>query len=798
MRTIPWLLLAAGLVLAFLYLPSCYFTQDDLQNLSYYLERPAETATANLFFWSSTRRPLGGLVYLLLYGAFGLQAAPYYLLGALIWGANLALSYLLLLRISRERLLAITTISLVGIHPLNRSLWFNFGTIYELLALLFLLLTFHAYLKARECSSRNPRLLYTLLALLSFLLALNSKETAAAIPLLLLSYEALFADHPAAGWRRWKIGLGRTLPFLALTFPYVLGKITGEEAFWRDNAAYQYQFDLTPLRNLVDYMGILFGSSHQLGNWALALCFLSSLPVALLLRKRLLAFGCCWSLATLLPVISLPRVWELFLYIPLLGVALCFAVSLYGLLNLVARSVPRLALPSWGSPVLWVAILVSLGFWSHSQVVAMYDTACTKAGTEWRIFAQNLTRAEPELPQRAAVSIEGAPLSDWRLAKLIQLLYGSGEIKVFFGPGQVSPLLKIPGYIPYLSAFDYSKGTLQRQAVGPGSLVKLDTRLAARRFVLPAARLDSRRLTAGIAVLNPFANEASVEYIVRSGEGVVVARASEVIASRGEALHMFDRLNPEKEPDWIGTLELDSNAPLLAAAVWLNPGGVSSVPLNPHNPGKRLVFPYIENGRGIGTVVALANLSASREATVRIRMFREDGRPLTLKTQRGPLGKTDFDLPPRGSTYFSTDGLGRRTRGQIEVSAGETVTGMVILQGDFGVFALDPASSATRTQVGVEVDKRKRETVGVALANPSDSPVRVKVELSERGQPIKKNFVELAGRGRTTLFTDILLPTGKTVTAFQGQLTLEAPAAFRFTAFRYTPYRFTVLHQGPH
>ena len=71
MRTIPWLLFAAGLVLAFLYLPSCYFTQDDLQNLSYYLERPAETATANLFFWSSARRPLGGLVYLLLYGAFG-------------------------------------------------------------------------------------------------------------------------------------------------------------------------------------------------------------------------------------------------------------------------------------------------------------------------------------------------------------------------------------------------------------------------------------------------------------------------------------------------------------------------------------------------------------------------------------------------------------------------------------------------------------------------------------------------------------------------------------------------------
>ena len=71
-------------------------------------------------------------------------------LGALIWGANLALAYLLVLRISQQKLLAAAAISLIGLHPLNRSLWFNFGAIYELLALLFLLLTFHAYLKTKK------------------------------------------------------------------------------------------------------------------------------------------------------------------------------------------------------------------------------------------------------------------------------------------------------------------------------------------------------------------------------------------------------------------------------------------------------------------------------------------------------------------------------------------------------------------------------------------------------------------------------------------------------------------------
>src|SRR5271166_413119 len=70
-----------------------FFTGDDVMNLFKYLQHPASWwASALTMFWSSEGyRPLGGVVYVAIYKAFGFHALPFkvFLYAALL--VNLAL-----------------------------------------------------------------------------------------------------------------------------------------------------------------------------------------------------------------------------------------------------------------------------------------------------------------------------------------------------------------------------------------------------------------------------------------------------------------------------------------------------------------------------------------------------------------------------------------------------------------------------------------------------------------------------------------------------------------------------------
>ena len=109
--------------------------------------RPWQDALlANLHFWVDYKRPMGGLVYLFLYHFFGVNPLAYYLTGLILTSLNLVLAFTLLQRITKRRFLTVTAVALAAIHPAYVAVWYNFGTVYESLALGLMCASFHFYL----------------------------------------------------------------------------------------------------------------------------------------------------------------------------------------------------------------------------------------------------------------------------------------------------------------------------------------------------------------------------------------------------------------------------------------------------------------------------------------------------------------------------------------------------------------------------------------------------------------------------------------------------------------------------
>ncbi|HUE76500.1 MAG TPA: hypothetical protein VMM83_01035, partial [Longimicrobiales bacterium] len=131
-------LLAWLYTLPFIYpMLGSYFSGDDLMNLYYHRYRhpPWNAFSESVMFWTTYRRPVGGLIYLALYAVFGLtDPLPYYATGLGLFTLNLFLLFYLLLRLTRNGYVSALGTGIASIHREIGDIWFNFGAVYELLA----------------------------------------------------------------------------------------------------------------------------------------------------------------------------------------------------------------------------------------------------------------------------------------------------------------------------------------------------------------------------------------------------------------------------------------------------------------------------------------------------------------------------------------------------------------------------------------------------------------------------------------------------------------------------------------
>lgn len=413
---------------------TAYFSGDDFMNLHYhrFQREPWEAAYNTIAFWTTYRRPAGGLVYLALYDLFGISNPfPYYLTGLALFSVNICLTYWLLLRLSARVSVAMLGTAFAGIHPELADVYFNFGAVYELLACGFALAGFHAYLTARAATSNQARIGWLAAAVASYVVAIGGKEMAVTLPAVLLIFEIVYLPpQRPTGW------IGRTIgaltPFFVIAAIASIGKTFGADALSVDNPAYAYHLDATIWNNLSLYLQKLLFNRVTVGLGGLLVALSCGLALARLFRSREMLFGLGMFLVTLTPVLGLPRNWGLFLYIPLIGLGLFAAALLAEIGRMVlARMVGsatalvrrRLA-GTAASAVLAGMMALYLPSFARTRDVLFFEP-----GSQRRSALEQLFERYPSLPADAVVAIRNSPLQNYDMHFAIWLRY-SPEIQV--------------------------------------------------------------------------------------------------------------------------------------------------------------------------------------------------------------------------------------------------------------------------------------------------------------------------------------------------------------------------------
>ena len=212
------------------------FREDEMMNLwTYWYVGPVQSVFAFAKFWTPSYRPGGALYYLPLYHFFGLNPLPYRIVQISILALALPLAYYLARLLSSSRSVAFIAILAFCYHPYVANVVFIGAFIYDALCGLFYLAAFTYYVHIRE-KGIYLRPFQLVLFLLLYVCALNSKEMAVTLPLLVLLYELLKIPR----WSNWSSFLywirHAALPSLiagVMTAIYTYSKIFGSGSVTR-------------------------------------------------------------------------------------------------------------------------------------------------------------------------------------------------------------------------------------------------------------------------------------------------------------------------------------------------------------------------------------------------------------------------------------------------------------------------------------------------------------------------------------------------------------------------------------
>jgi hypothetical protein len=307
------------------------FTTDDVMNIAFlhgYGRVPLITLLAQaLSVFSPEYRPVGGLYYRTLFALFGLHPAPFRIVffGLLI--ANLLLAAGWYRRLSRSGMTAACAALLFTFHPTLAGLYYNNGTVYDVLCVFFVLLLLSHWVRVRQ-EHRLVEGNSLLLVVALYGAALGSKEMAVTIPAVLVLYEVIF--HPD---RQDLSGRIRPIALLGvMTVVWAAIKLLVPNQM-NINPAYAPHYAPAFLgSSYLHYYRALFGD--HLSGGVLTVGLIAALAIAAVSRNRLMLFGLLLANLTLIPVCLIAERAGFVWYMPLLGLALYGGAALSLLMDL--------------------------------------------------------------------------------------------------------------------------------------------------------------------------------------------------------------------------------------------------------------------------------------------------------------------------------------------------------------------------------------------------------------------------------------------------------------------------------
>ncbi|HKW98779.1 MAG TPA: hypothetical protein VJN43_13660 [Bryobacteraceae bacterium] len=274
-----------------------YFQDDDLDTLSWTQFVPAGTYFSYLVtprFSAINFRPMGHLYYFIMESVFGLDFPKYLIPLHVLHLVNIWLFWLLARKLGLGPLAASAGAFLFGFHAVLTDAWWKPMYVFDILTTAFCLASLLLYMGNRW-----------VLSLIAFWLAYKSKEVAVALPVVLACYELFLGE------KRWK----RLIPFFATAVLFGVQALTQQPQEGAD-----YQLHLAPAAQAAT-IGFYSSQLFFLPYAALALVILP-----FLIRDRRLWFGFAAACLFLAPLLLLPgRLYAVYWYLPLTGVALMFA-----------------------------------------------------------------------------------------------------------------------------------------------------------------------------------------------------------------------------------------------------------------------------------------------------------------------------------------------------------------------------------------------------------------------------------------------------------------------------------------
>lgn len=340
-------LCVAVLVLYFLHfaLPSLAggFNEDEMMNIYvYWFSGAFKSLWANICFWTGSGRPAGALYYLPLYHFFSLNPQPYRIVQISILTASIPMLYYLARLLASSRSVAFLAVLALSYHAQLAYLVFIGSFIYDVLCgfFYFAALTYYIHIREKGRSLRPPQLV-AFLAL--YICALNSKEMAVTLPVIVLIYEALRCPR-LRDWNQfirsnWRSAAPSLIAGL-LTLPYIYSKTQGSNAVARVTGyrpSYSWHTFTTSNARFISELFYLV-PNHMMTQGMLLVLWAAIFLYAFLRRDRMLQLMAFWVVITPLPLAFIPLRGGACLYILLFGWAMIFAKFVSDLIGLISKS----------------------------------------------------------------------------------------------------------------------------------------------------------------------------------------------------------------------------------------------------------------------------------------------------------------------------------------------------------------------------------------------------------------------------------------------------------------------------
>ena len=167
------------------------FVEDEITNIwAHWFQGALKSLWANICFWKGIGRPAGAVYYLPLYHLFGLIPQPYRIAQISILAASIPIAYYLARLIASSRSIAFLAVLAFCYHGQLANLVFSGAFSYDVLCGFFYFAALTHYIHIREKGLLlRPKQWVVFLAL--YICALNAKEMAVTLPVVVFVYELL-------------------------------------------------------------------------------------------------------------------------------------------------------------------------------------------------------------------------------------------------------------------------------------------------------------------------------------------------------------------------------------------------------------------------------------------------------------------------------------------------------------------------------------------------------------------------------------------------------------------------------